>query len=76
MPPFITSVDLTNYRSIAGCKVKLGSLNILVGRNGAGKSNFLDALTFLRDATRYSLDQAVRQRGGIAGVRRRSGRRS
>ena len=75
MPPFITSVELTNYRSIASCKVKLGSLNILVGRNGAGKSNFLDALTFLRDATRYSLDQAVRQRGGIAGVRRRSGRR-
>ena len=75
MPPFITSVKLTNFRSIASCSVRLGSLNILVGRNGTGKSNFLDALAFLRDSLRSSLDHAVRYRGGITAVRRRSGKR-
>ena len=73
MPSFITSVDLTNFRGIASCRVKLGSLNILVGRNGAGKSSFLDALAFLRDSLRDSLDHSVRNRGGITEVRRRSG---
>ena len=72
LPPFITSVALTNFRGIAECDVGLGRLSILVGRNGSGKSSFLDALAFLRDATRDSLDHAVRNRGGIAEVRRRS----
>ena len=72
-PPFITSVELTNFRGIASCSVKLGSLNILVGRNGTGKSSFLDALAFLRDSIRESLDHSVRNRGGITEVRRRSG---
>lgn len=72
MSPFITSVALTNFRGIAECDVKLGSLCILVGQNGSGKSSFLDALAFLRDATRDSLDHAVRDRGGITEVRRRS----
>ena len=51
---------------------RLGSLRFLVGPNGAGKSSFLDALAFLRDATRDSLDHAIRNRGGIIHVRRRS----
>ena len=72
MSPFITSVALTNFRGIAECDVKLGSLCILVGQNGSGKSSFLDALAFLRDATRDSLDHAVRDRGGVTEVRRRS----
>lgn len=44
----------------------------LVGPNGSGKSNFLDALRFVADALSRSLDQAVRERGGIKEVRRRS----
>jgi len=45
----------------------------LVGPNGSGKSNFLDALRFVADALRASLDQALRDRGTIKEVRRRSG---
>jgi len=37
------------YKSIAFCDVALEALTILVGRNATGKSNFLDALAFLRD---------------------------
>ena len=69
---FITRVVLKNYKSIAACDVRLQPLTFLVGRNGAGKSNFLDALRFLTDALNSSLDHAVRDRGGINDVRRRS----
>ncbi len=70
MYPQIDRVKLVNYRSIAKCNVLLSPLTVLVGPNGSGKSNFVDALRFLRDALRNTLDQAVRDRGGINQVRR------
>ena len=69
----ITRVWLRNYKSIAACSVDLKPLTILVGPNGAGKSNFLDGLGFTAEALRYSLDHALRERGGIDEVRRRDG---
>jgi len=72
---FITRVVLKSYRSIEACDVSLQPLSILVGPNGAGKSNFVDALRFVADALRSSLDQAIRERGGIDAVRQRSTRR-
>ncbi len=71
-PRIIRRVALRNYRSIAACNVQLTPLTILVGANGAGKSNFLDALRFTAQALRFSLDHALRERGGINEVRRRS----
>ena len=68
----ITRVGLRNYKSIAACDIELAPLTILVGPNGAGKSNFLDALRFAAQALRFSLDHALRERGGINEVRRRS----
>ena len=70
---FITRVAIKNYKSIAACDVRLRPLVFLVGPNGAGKSNFLDALRFVADALNSSLDHAIRDRGGIKEVRRRSG---
>lgn len=69
---FIRRVILKNYKSIAACDVQLQPLTFLVGRNGSGKSNFLDALRFVADALNTSLDHAIRDRGGINDVRRRS----
>ena len=70
---FITRVVLRHYKSIAACDVRLQPLTFLVGANGAGKSNFLDSLRFVADALNSSLDHALRNRGGINDVRRRSG---
>ena len=70
---FVRRVTLRQYKSIEHCDVRLGPLTILVGANGAGKSNFVDALCFVRDALRESLDFAFRNRSGIGEVRRRSG---
>jgi len=71
--PFIRRVVLRNYKSIGYCDVSLRPLTYLVGHNGAGKSNFMDALHFVRDALANSLDSALNERGGINEVRRRSG---
>ena len=70
---FISRVVLRNYKSVPVCDVQLQPLTFLVGPNGAGKSNFLDALRFVADALNSSLDHALRDRGGINDVRRRSG---
>lgn len=56
----VSCVRIRNYRSIGKCQIELAPLTVLVGRNGAGKSNFLDALRFVVDGLRTSLDHAVK----------------
>jgi predicted ATPase len=73
MQPILSSITLRNYKSIAACKVRLPELAFFVGPNGSGKSNFLDSLRFVSDALKTSLDHALRDRGTIKEVRRRSG---
>ncbi|MEV5613574.1 AAA family ATPase [Streptomyces sp. NPDC052225] len=68
----LTRVRLRHYRSIAAANVELGRLLLLVGPNGSGKSNFLDALRLVSESLQTSLDQALRTRGGVSEVRRRS----
>lgn len=68
----VTRVRLKQYRSLAEADVRLGDLVFLVGPNGAGKSNFLDALRLVSDAVGGSVEQALRERGGAAQVRRRA----
>ena len=67
-PVTITRVAALNYKSVAACDVPLGPLAVVVGRNGAGKSNFLDVLRFTADALHLSLDRALRERGGFGEV--------
>ena len=71
-PVFLKRVVLSNYKSIQKCSVDLGPLTFLVGQNGAGKSNFLDALRLVADSLNTSLEHALRERGGINEVRRKS----
>lgn len=37
----LSKLILKGYKSIAECEVRLGSINVLIGANGAGKSNFI-----------------------------------
>jgi len=64
-------VALKNFKSLAACDMRLGPLTFLVGPNGAGISNFLDALRSVTDSLRTSLEHALRERGGINEVCRR-----
>lgn len=73
MQPFIRKVTVRNYKSIAACELELPVLAFLIGPNGSGKSNFLDCFRFVSDSLKTSLDHALRDRGTIKEVRRRSG---
>ncbi|MCC7292977.1 MAG: AAA family ATPase [Phycisphaerales bacterium] len=70
--PRVRCVRIRNFKSIGSCNIELGGLTILVGRNGSGKSNFLDALRFIADSLQTSLGHALNARGGIEQVRRKS----
>ena len=59
--PFLRRVKVRNYKSLTNCQVKLAPLSVRVGRNGSGERNFLDALRFLVDALRTTLDQQRRR---------------
>lgn len=63
-PPFLRRVRIRNFKSIRFCDVTLEPLTVLVGRNGSGKSNFVEALAFLRDVVTWGAEKAVELHGG------------
>jgi predicted ATPase len=73
-PPFLRNVRIRGYKSIAFCDVTLEPLTVIVGRNSAGKSNFLDALGFLSDLMDLHAFGAVHNRGGWRAIQSRTGR--
>lgn len=60
---------IEHYRSISNVDIYLGNTAIFVGKNSSGKSNVVDALHFLQEAFRHSLDFSVSQRFGIKSIR-------
>lgn len=72
MSALIRRVSLRSYKSIGNCKLDLGDLCLFVGPNGSGKSNIVDALSLVSESLSSTLEYAIRQRGGIGEVRRRS----
>ena len=72
----VTRVGIRNYRNISACDVTLAQLSLVVGPNGVGKSNFVDAVGLVGDALRSSLRDALRLRGGVREVARRTSRRA
>jgi len=63
--PNLRRAQIEGYKSIGACDVHLSKLSILIGRNGAGKSNFIDALKFVHDAVNTNLQSAATVHGGI-----------
>lgn len=63
-PPFLRRVRIRNFKSIKFCDVTLEPLTVLVGRNGSGKSNFVEALAFLRDLVTLGVVEAITRHGG------------
>ncbi len=70
MPRRITQVRIRHFKSFGDVKVSLEPLTILVGSNGSGKGNFVDALACVRDCLADSVDLALSRRGGLGAVRR------
>lgn len=67
---YITRLKVRNFRSLADIDLNLEPLTVFVGQNGAGKSNIIDVLRFVRDAITRGLDNAILERNGIGALRR------
>jgi predicted ATPase len=67
----ISHISLKNWRNFQLVDVDLRDRVFLVGPNASGKSNFLDALRFLRDLAKAGggLQKAVKDRGGLSKIR-------
>ncbi len=66
----ITRLRVRNYRSLADVDLTLEPLTVFVGLNGAGKSNLLDVLRFVRDMVTGRMEVAIGRRGGMSALRR------
>ena len=60
----LDSIKISGYKSIREATVELTSLNILIGPNGVGKSNFISIFKFLRHVIEGNLDYYVQAKGG------------
>lgn len=65
----IRRLSIRNFKSFDKLDLELARLNVVVGANASGKSNFLQMLKFVRDIGRYNLDDAIAIQGGIALLR-------
>lgn len=52
----ISEIQIENFKSIEKLSMELGSVTVLIGENGGGKSNILEAIAFAAAATSNKLD--------------------
>src|SRR5437764_14585955 len=53
-------ITVKGFRSIGDIeKLRLSSINVLIGANGSGKSNFINVFSFLREVREGRLQQYV-----------------
>jgi len=63
--PELTSISIKGFKSIASIEdLRLGDINLLIGANGSGKSNFIEVFTFLNALREGRLQEYVAKAGG------------
>jgi predicted ATPase len=63
---FLKQIYVEGFKSIRQADIELDSLNLLIGANGAGKSNFIKLFEFLHRLIRRDLQTYVAQNGEAA----------
>lgn len=61
----IEQLFIENYKSIRNAKIELRNLNVLIGSNGVGKSNFISFFELLQALLNQRLGSYILSRGGI-----------
>lgn len=61
----VTEVHIKNFKSVVDLNMPLGRFNVLIGENGCGKSNILEAITFAAAASVGQLDVQNLERRGM-----------
>ena len=60
----IENIRIRNYKSIVDLTLDLGRFNVIIGTNGCGKSNILEAITMASAASQNKLDaESLKNRG-------------
>ncbi|MGV3599434.1 MAG: AAA family ATPase [Bacteroidota bacterium] len=59
----MNQIDIIGYKSIKKLNLKLNGINILIGANGSGKSNFLSFFDFLKQVYNRNLQEFVALKG-------------
>lgn len=57
-------ISIQGYKSIKDAKIELAPINILIGANGSGKSNFISFFEFLNRLQEKKLQEYVALQGG------------
>ena len=52
----INNIQIKNFKSIVDLTLDLGRFNVIIGANGCGKTNILEAITFASAASQDKLD--------------------
>lgn len=60
----LRNITVEGYKSIKQQIVPIGDMNVLIGQNGAGKSNFISLFEFLKDIIEARLQFIVQKAGG------------
>lgn len=66
---FIKGLEVDNFKSFQALKITLNDLNILIGANASGKSNFVLIFKFLRHIVQHGLADAISMEGGVEYLR-------
>lgn len=65
----IRHVEVSNYKSFHDISIDLGKLNIFIGGNASGKSNFVGIFEFIRNIINHGVDNAISMEGGTEYLR-------
>jgi AAA15 family ATPase/GTPase len=61
----VKEIKIQNYKSVQDLTLELGRINVLIGANGCGKSNILEAIAFGSAAADNKLDKEFLSARGI-----------
>ena len=61
----LNTLSIDNYRSLLKLSISLGSLNLITGQNGSGKSNLYRALRLLAETAQGGVVRALAREGGL-----------
>ena len=62
--PLVERIAVRGFKSVRETEIEIAPVNLLIGANGSGKTNFIGAFQFLRTLKSGLLQATVRKHGG------------
>lgn len=72
----LTQLNISNYKSLKNIQFHPSEITVVIGANGAGKSNLASAFDFLADLYASGIDFAIAKKGGFENIAFRRQRRT